>query len=142
MDEVKKAMKEGQKARLSTLRLMTASIKQVEVYTREQLDDAAVLSLLVKMQKQRHDSIAQFQLAGRSDLVEQEQNELAVIAEFLPTPLSLEEIQDLVEQAVRETHAVAGSDMAKVMAWLKDKVEGRAMMKDVGELVKKYLSKS
>lgn len=127
----KDAMRAKDKIRLGTIRLALAEVKQREVDTREELTDEDVIALLTKMVKQRHDSIAQFKKANRQDLVDQEQAELEVIQEFLPEPLSEQELQDLIAQAISESGASGMQDMGKVMAWLKPKVQGRA---DMGKL--------
>ncbi|UAA38050.1 GatB/YqeY domain-containing protein [Paraneptunicella aestuarii] len=127
----KDAMRAKDKIRLGTIRLALAEVKQREVDTREELTDEDVIALLTKMVKQRHDSIAQFKKADRQDLVDQEQAELEVIQEFLPEPLSDQELQDLIAQAISESGASGMQDMGKVMAWLKPKVQGRA---DMGKL--------
>lgn len=139
-NHVKEAMKAKQKERLAVLRQITAAIKQVEVDTRAELDDTKVLSLLEKMKKQRLDSIAQFKQAGREELADQEELELRIIDEFLPEQLSDQEINQIIEQAIKEVSAEKVSDMAKVMALIKPQVTGKASMKDIGEKIKKILS--
>ncbi|MCQ3828663.1 GatB/YqeY domain-containing protein [Microbulbifer elongatus] len=132
----KDAMKNRDKARLATLRLINAEIKRVEVDERIELDDARILALLDKMTKQRRDSIAQYEKAGRPELAEVEQQEIDVIQDFLPEQLSEAEIQEIVAAAVKETGASSMADMGKVMALVKPQVQGRADMGAVSKLVK------
>jgi uncharacterized protein YqeY len=134
MDEVKLAMKAGDKSRLATLRLMAAAVKQIEIDTRAELNDSDI------MKKQRKDSIEQYINAQRDDLVAQEQYEITIINEFLPTPLSQEELQSLVKDAVNHTQAVVVADIGKVMEWLQPRIAGRASSKDVGALIRKLLA--
>lgn len=126
---IKQAMKSGEKSRLATLRLLSAAIKQREVDSRQELDDAAVIAILDKESKQRKESIAQYRQAGRDDLVAVEQAELEIIAEFLPQPLSDAEVESLIEQAVEAESAASIRDMGRVMNRLRPQLQGRA---DVG----------
>lgn len=137
--EVKDAMRARDKQRLGVLRLITAEIKRVEVDTREDLDDAGLLPVLDKMAKQRRDSLSQYQDAGREDLVAQEQLELDILGEFMPEQLSEDELAVLVDEVVAATGAASMQDMGKVMGQLKGKVQGRADMGVVGQLVKARL---
>jgi uncharacterized protein YqeY len=139
-DDVKAAMRARDKERLGALRLITAAIKQKEVDERIELDDARTLAVLDKLAKQHRDSIEQYDSAGRSDLVEKERFELAVVQEYLPQPLSEEELAELVKAAVAEAGAGSMQDMGKVMGLLKPKVQGRADMGRVSALVKQELS--
>ncbi len=138
--EMKTAMRAKNKPRLSTIRLIQAEIKRIEVDERIELDDTRVLAILDKMSKQRRDSLSQFKDAGRDDLAEQEQSELDVIAEFLPAALTEEELQALIDQAVADSGAQAMSDMGKVMAIIKPLVQGRADMGAVSQHIKARLS--
>jgi uncharacterized protein YqeY len=138
--EMKTAMRAKNKPRLSTIRLIQAEIKRIEVDERIELDDTRVLAILDKMSKQRRDSLSQFKDAGRDDLAEQEQSELDVIAEFLPTALTEDELQTLVDQAVADSGAQAMSDMGKVMGIIKPLVQGRADMGAVSQQIKARLS--
>ncbi len=138
-DDMKSAMKAGEKGRLGVIRLIMAAIKQREVDERVQLDDAQTIAVLDKMLKQRRDSIAQYSAAGRPDLADAESAELAVIQEYMPQALSEGEIDALVDQAVAETHATVIADMGKVMALLKPKVQGRADMASVSARIKTRL---
>lgn len=138
--EMKTAMRAKNKPHLSTIRLIQAEIKRIEVDERIELDDTRVLAILDKMSKQRRDSLSQFKDAGRDDLAEQEQSELDVIAEFLPAALTEEELQALIDQAVADSGAQAMSDMGKVMAIIKPLVQGRADMGAVSQHIKARLS--
>ena len=138
--EMKAAMRAKNKPRLSTIRLIQAEIKRIEVDERIELNDTRVLAILDKMSKQRRDSLSQFKDAGRDDLAEQEQSELDVIAEFLPAALTEEELQTLIDKAVADSGAQAMSDMGKVMAIIKPLVQGRADMGAVSQQIKARLS--
>jgi uncharacterized protein YqeY len=138
-DQMKAAMKGGDKARLGVIRLILAAIKQREVDERIELDDSQVLAVLDKMVKQRRDSIAQYRDAGREELAAQEEAEIAVIQDFMPEALGDDEIAAIVEAAIAETGAESMRDMGKVMALVKPKVQGRADVGKVSGLVKKRL---
>ena len=140
-DDMKAAMRARETGRLSTIRLLLAAIKQREVDERVTLDDAAVTGVIDKMIKQRKDSISQFEAAGRTDLVDQERAELAVLTAYMPAQLSEAEIAEQVQAAVAETGAAGPQDMGKVMAVLKGKLAGRADMTAVSGLVKAALAK-
>ena len=139
-DDVKAAMRAKDKARLSTLRLITAAIKQREVDERIELDDAQILAILDKMVKQRRDSISQYEKAGRHELAEQENSEIIVIQEYLPASLSEDEVLAMIEQAIQATGATGMQDMGKLMGQLKPQMQGRADMAAVSRLVKQKLS--
>lgn len=138
--DMKVAMKAGDKTRLGVIRLILAAVKQREVDERIELDDTQVLAVLDKMVKQRRDSISQYSAAGRQDLADVEQFEIEVIQDYLPAALSEAEIAGLVTEAIAETGAAAISDMGKVMAILRPKVQGRADMGAVSALVKRQLA--
>ena len=138
-DAVKDAMRARDKARLGTLRLVTAEIKRVEVDERIEVDDARVLAILDKMIKQRTDSEAQYRDAGREELAEQEASEIVVIREFMPAALSDEEIDALIDGAIASTGAESMRDMGKVMGILKPELQGRADMGAVSGRVKARL---
>ncbi|WP_116139046.1 GatB/YqeY domain-containing protein [Trinickia diaoshuihuensis] len=140
-DDMKAAMRARETGRLATIRLLLAAVKQREVDERVTLDDAAVTAVIDKMIKQRKDSISQFEAAGRSDLVEQESAELAVLTAYMPAQLSDAEIAEEVQAAVAETGASGPQDMGKVMGVLKAKLAGRADMTAVSGLVKAALAK-
>ena len=139
-DDVKAAMKAKDKARLGVLRLVTAAIKQKEVDDRTELNDDQVIAVLEKMVKQRKDSIAQYEQAGRTELAEQEAFEIGIIQEYLPEPLTEAEISTLIDQAIQETGAAGMQDMGKVMGWLKPRLSGRADMGQVSQTIKQRLS--
>ena len=138
-EDMKNAMRGGEKRRLGAIRLVLAAIKQVEVDTRLVLDDAQVVGVLEKMLKQRRDSLAQYESAGRQDLAEQEAFEIDLIQGYMPQQLSADELGQLVSAAVAESGASSMRDMGKVMALLKDRVQGRADMGQVSALVKQQL---
>lgn len=127
-------------ARLSTLRLLAAALKQKEVDERVELGDAEVLAILEKMIKQRRESIAQFEKAARQDLADKEKDEIAVLEAYLPQRLSDAEIQKEIDSAVSATGASGVKDMGKVMALLKPRLAGRADIGAVSALVKSRLS--
>ncbi len=138
-EDMKTAMRARDAARLNAIRLILAALKQKEVDERIELDDAAVLAILDKMLKQRRDSITQYQAAGRTDLVQQEEFEVTVLQQYMPQPLSAQELSALVEQAVHSSAATAMQDMARVMALVRPQVAGRADMGQVSALVKARL---
>ena len=138
--DVKDAMRARDKARIGTLRLISAAIKQIEVDTREDLDDAGVTAVLDKMAKQRRESLEQYEKAGREDLAEQERYELDVLATYLPEPLGEEELAGLIDAAIATTGASSMRDMGAVMGALKDQVAGRADMKAVSATVRARLN--
>jgi len=138
-EDMKTAMRGGDKRRLGVIRLILAAIKQREVDERIVLDDTQVTVVLDKMLKQRRESISQYEQAGRTDLVEQEQFEMGVIQAYLPQPLSPAEIDVLIGQAIAETGANGIKDMGKVMALLKPQLQGRADMSAVSAQIKAKL---
>jgi uncharacterized protein YqeY len=141
-DDMKTAMKAGDKDRLKVVRLILAAIKQIEVDERAELDDAAVLGVLNKMVKQRRDSISQFRDGGRDDLADIEVGEIAVIEDYLPEQMSDDELDAMIAAAVSETGAESIRDMGKVMGAIKAKAEGRADMAAVGAKVKSILGQT
>ena len=138
-EDVKTAMKARDKVRLAALRLMMAEFKKVEVDERQEIDDPRALEILDRMSKQRRDSLSQYKDAGRDDLVEQEQFELDVIADYLPAPLSEDELVELIAAVIAEIGAEGMSDMGKVMGHLKPRDQGRADMGKVSGQVKAAL---
>ena len=142
-DQIKAAMKDAmrnkEKERLATIRLIQAGINKVEVDERIEIDDARTLAILDKMSKQRRDSLAQYEEAGRDDLAARERLELDIIATFLPAALSNEELEQIVSDAVAGTGASGMADMGKVMGVVKPQVQGRADMGAVSKLVKAKL---
>jgi uncharacterized protein YqeY len=138
--DVKAAMKSRNKRSLGALRLIMAELKRREVDERIELQDQDILVILEKMTKQRRDSLTQYEAAGRSDLAEQEQFELDLIAAYMPEPIGEDELAAMVEAAITTTGASAMADMGKVMAVLKSEVQGRADMGQVSRIVKASLS--
>ena len=139
-DDMKSALKAGDKQRLGTLRLIHAAVQQREVDERVLLTDQQVLETLDKMVKQRRESIVQYEQGSRDDLAEQERFEIGVIQHYLPEPLSDAEIDALVDDAIAETGAAGIRDMGKVMAIVKPAVQGRADVGAVSAKVKTRLS--
>ncbi len=139
-EDMKAAMRSGEKERLATVRLILAAIKQREVDERIVLDDTQVIAVLEKMGKQRRESMAQFESGGRADLVAKESAELAVIAGYMPSQLDAAELDALIGEAITETGATTIKDMGKVMARIKARAQGRADMAAVGARIKTRLS--
>jgi len=139
-EDMKNAMRSGQKDQLATIRLLLAAIKQREVDERIQLDDAQVLSVLEKMIKQRKESIAQFESGGRADLVAKEAAEITVLQAYMPAQLSDAELDALISEAIASTGASSIKDMGKVMGAVKSKAQGRADMGAVGARIKARLA--
>ncbi|HWG10024.1 MAG TPA: GatB/YqeY domain-containing protein [Rhodanobacteraceae bacterium] len=139
-DDMKSAMKGGDKQKLGTIRLVQAAIKQREVDERIQLDDAQVLAVLEKMLKQRRDSVTQYEAAQREDLAAQERYEIGVIESYLPAQLSDAEIDALIAQAITDAGATSARDMGKVMALLKERAAGRADFGALSQKVKARLA--
>lgn len=138
-EDLKAAMKGGDKQRVAAIRLIQAAIKQREVDERIELDDGQVLSVLDKMIKQRRDSLEQFEKAGRDDLVAQERFELDVLQTYMPEQMGEAEIDAAVAAAIAETGAAGPRDMGRVMGALKSKLAGRADMQLVSARVKAAL---
>lgn len=138
--DMKSAMKDKDKQRLTTIRLILSAVKQVEVDERIDVDDQRLLAILDKMAKQRRESISQYEQAEREDLADIERAELAIISTYLPEALSQQQITELVEQAISSTSARSMKDMGKVMATLKPQLQGRADMSQVSVLIKSKLS--
>ena len=139
-EDMKSAMRAKETLRLGTIRLLLAAIKQREVDERIELDDAAISSIIEKLIKQRRDSISQFQTAGRQDLVDGEQAELAILQSYLPEPLPPAEVDAAVTAAIAESGATSVKDMGKVMVLLKTRLAGRADMGQVSALIKAKLT--
>lgn len=135
-DDMKAAMKSGEKSRLGVIRMILAAIKQVEVDERVELGDERILVVLDKMLKQRRESIKQFRDAGRIDLAEIEEAEVVVIQDYLPQQLSEAEIDEMVAKAIAETGATSIKDMGAIMAVLKPQMQGRADMAVVSVRIK------
>jgi uncharacterized protein len=139
-DDMKAAMRSGEKERLGIIRMLTAAIKQREVDERITLDDTQVLSVLEKMIKQRKEALVQFQAGNRQDLVEKEAAEITLLQGYMPTQLSDAELDALINEAVAATGAASIKDMGKVMGIIKGKAQGRADMAAVGAKIKARLS--
>ena len=140
VEDMKAAMKSGDKHTLGVVRLINAAIKQREVDERIELDDAAVIAVMEKMVKQRKDSVSQFDAAGREDLSAVERAEIVVIEKYLPAKLGEAEILAAIDAAIAETGAAGPADMGKLMGALKPKLAGQADMGLVSALVKKKFS--
>ena len=139
-DDMKAAMRSGEKQRLGLIRMITSGIKQREVDERITLDDTQVLSVLEKMIKQRKESLVQFQAGNRQDLVDKEAAEITLLQGYLPSQLSDAEIDGLIQDAIAATGAASIKDMGKVMAIIKGKAQGRADLGVVGAKIKARLS--
>jgi uncharacterized protein YqeY len=139
-EDMKAAMRAKETARLGTVRLLLAAMKQKEVDERIELTDADVLAIIDKMVKQRRESIAQFEKAGRNDLAEAEKAEIAVLSGYLPQQLSEAEVGQAIAAAIAETGAAGAKDMGKVMGLLKSRLAGRTDMGRVSGLVKAKLA--
>ncbi len=139
-NDMKAAMKAGEKDRLGVIRLINAAIKQKEVDERIELDDAAVLAVLEKMVKQRKDSVSQYEAANREDLAAIERAEIVVIEAYLPAKLGEAEIAAAIDEAVAATGAAGPADIGKLMGVLKPKLAGQADMGLVSKLVKQKLA--
>lgn len=139
-EDMKTAMKAGEKDRLGVIRLINAAIKQKEVDERIEMTDELVLAVLEKMLKQRKDSISQYEAAGRTDLADIEKFESGIIQAYLPQPLSQAEVEALVAKAIADTGAQGPQSMGKVIAALKPQLAGRADMGAVSGMVKAALS--
>ena len=138
-EDMKAAMRSGEKERLGVIRMITSAIKQREVDERIMLDDTQVLSVLEKMIKQRKESVVQFKAGNRQDLVDKESAEIALLQGYLPAALSDTEIDALINEAVAATGAASVKDMGKVMAIIKAKAQGRADLAKVGAKIKAKL---
>ena len=139
-EETTVAMKARDKARLATLRLINAELKQIEVDERRELSDEDVLNVLSRMLKQRRDSLSQFEDAGRTDLAEQESFEITVVESFMPEAMSEQAIAELVDKVIAETGAEGMQDMGRVMGAVKAAITGRADMSVVSAKVKSRLA--
>lgn len=139
-EEQKSAMKAKDKMRLGTIRLALSAIKQREVDEKITLTDDDIIAVLTKMVKQRRDSVSQYEAANRLDLAEAEQAEIAVLEEFMPQPLTEDEVAALIESAITEASPAGMQDMGKVMAILKPQIQGRADMGKVSGLVRAKLA--
>jgi uncharacterized protein YqeY len=139
-DAQKQAMRDKNKPRLTCIRTMMSEFKRIEVDERIELDQARGLAVLDKMLKQRRDSISQYEAANRQDLADIEHSEISVIQEFLPTPLTDDEVSQLITQAIADSGASSMQDMAKVMGILKPQLQGRADIGKVSGQIKAQLA--
>ena len=140
-EEMKDAMRSGERDRLKVIRLILSSIKQIEVDTRiEVSDDDEVLLIINKMVKQRRDSIKQFVAGNRHDLANIESAEIVILEQYLPAQLTTEEIEVIIKNTIAECAATSMKDMGKVMAGIKSKINGRADMSIISQKIKTYLS--
>jgi hypothetical protein len=139
-EDMKAAMRARQAERLSAIRMLLAAIKQREVDSRTETDDAAVLAIVEKLIKQRKDAITQFEAGGRADLVAKETAEVSVLAEYLPQQMSEAEVTAAIDAAISELGATGPAAMGKVMGLLKPRLAGRADMGQVSALVKNRLA--
>ena len=140
-EDMKSAMRAGEKERLATIRMALAAIKQREVDERVTLEDGQVIGVIEKMIKQRKEAIAQFQSGGRADLVAKESAEIVVLEAYLPAQLGAAEIDALITQAIAASGAASVKDMGKVMAAIKSRAQGRADMSAVSALVRDRLGR-
>jgi uncharacterized protein YqeY len=139
-EDMKTAMRAGEKERLATIRLILSAVKQREVDERITLDDSQVLAAIEKMIKQRREAITQFEAGGRADLVAKETAEIAILQTYQPTQMSDAEIDALIAEAIASTGAASIKDMGKVMGAVKAKAQGRADMGAVSARIKQKLS--
>ena len=140
-EDMKSAMRAKEAERLGTIRLLLAAIKQREVDERITVDDAGIIAIIEKLIKQRKDSIDQFQKAGRTDLVDQESKELAILQAYMPAQLSAAEVQSAIQKVIADLGASGPQDMGKVIGALKAQLAGKADMGTVSGLVKAALAK-
>ncbi|MEK7206183.1 MAG: GatB/YqeY domain-containing protein [candidate division NC10 bacterium] len=141
-EDLKAALRSGDKLRVSVIRLLTALIKNREIEKRGPLTDAEILQAIMTSCKQRQESMDQYRQGGRQDLVDKEAAELSILQSYMPKPLTSEELQAMVLEAIREVQATSPKEMGKVMAILMPRVTGRADGKVVNTLVREALSKS
>lgn len=140
-EDMKTALKAGDKIRLGAIRMLRAAIKDKEIELGRTLADGDIHALIAKLVKQRRESAEQYDAGGRAELAAKERDEIEVLSAYLPPPLTDQEIGALLAQALDETGAVGPSDMGKVMAWLKPRVQGRADMAAMSAKVKEALAK-
>jgi hypothetical protein len=138
-EDLKAAMKGGDKPRVATLRLINAAIQSAEIEAKRPLDDAGIIAVMTKMVKQRRDSIAQYQSGGRPDLAAAEEAEIAVIEAYLPKQMTDDEVKSAIAAAIRETGAASAKDMGKVMGVLKAKYAGKMDFQKASAAVKAAL---
>ena len=140
LEEMKQAMKSNDKLRLSTIRMIRNAVKNKEIEQRKKLDDDDVLRVIQGMMRKNEESVEQFQIGGRMDLVEKEKKEIEILKSFLPESLSKEEILKMIDQSIEETQASSLRDLGKVMKSVMPKLAGKADGKLINQLVKERLS--
>ena len=140
MEDLKSAMKEKNEIKKNTVTMIKAAVLQIEKDKQIQLDDAQIIEIIAKESKKRKDALVEFEKSGRQDLVDQTNEELKVIKEYLPEELSIEELENIIEETIKEVNAIDMKDMGKVMQAVKAKTSGRADGKTINEIVKKKLS--
>jgi uncharacterized protein YqeY len=140
VEEMKQAMKSGDKLRLSTIRMVRSALKNKEIELRKKLEDEDMVKVIQVMVRKGEESVEQFQAGGRMDLVEKEKSEIEILKSFLPQPLSQEEILKIIDQSIQETQASSPKDIGKVMKSVIPKIGGKADGKLINQLVKERLS--
>jgi hypothetical protein len=140
VEEMKQAMKSNDKLRLSTIRMIRSALKNKEIELRKKLEDEEVVKVIQVMVRKGEESVEQFQIGGRMDLVEKEKKEIEILKSFLPQPLSQEEILKIIDQSIQETQASSLKDIGKVMKSVMPKIGGKADGKLINQLVKERLS--
>jgi len=140
LEEMKQAMKTNDKLRLSTIRMIRSALKNKEIELRKKLEDEEAAKVIQAMVRKGEESVEQFQLGGRTDLVEKEKKEIEILKSFLPQPLSQEEVSKIIEQSIQETQASSPKDIGKVMKSVMPKIAGKADGKLINQLVKEKLS--
>jgi uncharacterized protein YqeY len=140
VEEMKQAMKSNDKLRLSTLRMIRSALKNKEIELRKKLEDEDIVKVIQGMARKGEESVEQFQIGGRMDLVEKEKREIEILKSFLPQPLRQEEILEIIDQSIQETQASSLKDIGKVMKSVIPKIGGKADGKLINQLVKERLS--
>jgi hypothetical protein len=140
LQEMKEAMKSSDKLRLSTIRMIRSSLKNKEIELRKPLDDSEIQKVIQGMVRKGEESLEQFQLGGRMDLVEKEGKEIEILKSYLPQAMTREEILKVIDEAIQETQSTSAKDMGKVMKSVMPKLQGKADGKLVNQLVKERLS--
>jgi len=140
LEEMKQAMKSNDKLRLSTIRMIRSALKNKEIELRKSLEDEEVAKVIQAMVRKGEESVEQFQIGGRTDLVDKEKKEIEILKSFLPQPLSQEEILQIIDQSIQETQASSPKDIGRVMKSVMPKIGGKADGKLINQLVKERLS--
>lgn len=140
VEEMKQAMKSNDKLRLSTIRMIRSALKNKEIELRKKLEDEEIVKVIQGMARKGEESVEQFQIGGRMDLVEKEKKEIEILKSFLPQPLRQEEILEILDQSIQETQATSLKDIGKVMKSVIPKIGGKADGKLINQLVKERLS--